>query len=375
MTRPKIDGEGRSDAQPAQAPAAPAAPAAGAGKNTVEPPAPFHPIGRRIAERFAITHAIGTGGMGTVYAAIDEQDGAHVAVKLLKAESFTPGNVRRFRREAKSAMAVKSRYVCAVYDLGVEEGVPYIVMERLDGVTLHRRIYETGPLSAADAIAIMIQVLEGLAAAHAVGVIHRDIKPGNVIVTSPVGQPPTVKLIDFGLAKLMALPVILNSQDGDELTEMSSITAANVVPGTPLYLSPEQISGRRDLDFRVDVWAAGLTLYEMVVGRRPSGGLSYPGNTLRSLPDPSSFRSDLPDGFDAVLRRALAKRRDDRFASAAEFRAALVSLWACHRAAGVAHGRQLRKFGKFPTPNPPESDVEKSENAPPGTFEEPSSGS
>jgi serine/threonine protein kinase len=314
----------------------------------------FDPIGRKIAGRYEVLMPIGSGGMGTVYGAVDTQTGLQVAIKLLNAECFTTANVRRFRREAQTAVAVKNRYVCDVHYLGVEQGVPYIVMERLAGTTLRQRMREQSALSLADAVTVMVQVLEGLSAAHSVGVLHRDIKPANIFLTSPPGVAPAVKVIDFGLAKLIA-PVIFRRIDGEaeELTGLTSITATDVIPGTPVYLSPEQLSGARDLDHRVDVWAAGLTLYETLAGRRPFSVTTSQHELARRIAyDPiepiSLFRGDVPAGLDEVLAKALAKNRE-RFETAAAFRSALIAVWAKHRAAGVAAGELLRKYGPLPT--------------------------
>jgi serine/threonine protein kinase len=316
---------------------------------------PFDPIGRKIAGRYEVLVTIGSGGMGTVYGAVDTQTGLDVAIKLLNAECFTSANVRRFRREAQTAVAVKNRYVCDVHYLGVEQGVPYIVMERLPGTTLRERMREQHALSLADAVTIMVQVLEGLSAAHSVGVLHRDIKPANIFLTSARGAAPAVKIIDFGLAKLIAPPAARRT-DGpaEELTGLTSITATDVIPGTPVYLSPEQLSGARDLDHRVDIWAAGLTLYETLAGRRPFAVTTSPHELARRIAyepiEPISlFRGDVPAGLDDVLAKALAKNRDERFASAASFRSALIAAWAKHRAAGVAAGERLRKYGPIPS--------------------------
>jgi serine/threonine-protein kinase len=220
-------------------------------------------------------------------------------------------------------------------------------MERLLGETLRRRLTEMGRTSASDAVTVMIQVLEGLSAAHGAGVLHRDIKPANIFITTPRGDSPVVKVIDFGLAKL--IPTTAWKPRPEAPTEeLSAITTTDVIPGTPFYLAPEQVAGSRDLDGRVDVWAAGLMFYEMLTGQRAYDAPSYAALVssilLRPLPPLSSFRDDLPFGFDAVLAKAIAKRREDRFPTATAFRAALVAEWACFRAAGVVRGEQLRKY-------------------------------
>lgn len=303
--------------------------------------------GAIIADRYRIGAKIGAGGMGIVYAAIEIETGREVALKALNATAFTTENLRRFRREAQTAASVKNRHLCEVHYLGVETGTPFIVMERLLGETLRRRLNEVGPTSASDAVTIMIQLLEGLAAAHAAGVLHRDIKPANIFLTTPRGEPPAIKVIDFGLAKLIPTTAWKPRPEAPP-EELSAITTTNVIPGTPFYLAPEQVSGTRDLDGRVDVWAAGLTFFEMLTGQRAFDGPSYvtlvSSILLRPLPPLSSFRNDLPEGFDAVLAKAIAKNRADRYATAGAFRAALIAEWARFRAAGVVRGEQLRNY-------------------------------
>jgi eukaryotic-like serine/threonine-protein kinase len=300
-----------------------------------------------IAGRFVIRSRIGSGGMGIVYAATEIETGRDVAIKALTREAFTKTNLRRFRREAQTATSVKHRSLCEVFYLGVEAGTPFIVMERLQGETLRERVLHTGPLSATDAVSVMIQVLDGLAAAHAAGVLHRDIKPANIFFTTPRGAPPKIKIIDFGLAKgLPTSPMSIRPPKQDE--GHSTITTTDVVPGTPQYLAPEQVAGARDLDERVDIWAAGLLFYEILVGRRAYEGASYAALAtsilLRPPPPLSSIRADVPNTFDDVLRTALAKDREARFPSAGAFRAALVEAWARFRTKGVERHEQLRKF-------------------------------
>ena len=298
--------------------------------------------GALFGRRYRITSQIGAGGMGVVYGAVEVATNAEVAIKVLGASAVSPQNIRRFRREAQTAASVVHRRCCQVLGVGVDGGAPYIVMERLEGETLRRRLIETGPVSAADAVAIMLQMLEGLSAAHAAGVLHRDIKPGNIFVTTPRGAPPSIKIIDFGLAKLLPASAWTGRGPTDDEEEVSAITTTDVVPGTPMYLAPEQINGQRDLDERVDVWAAGVTFYEMLLNRRAFSGSSYVALAndivFKTLPAVSSLRSDVPASFDRLLARALAKHRDRRFASAGAFREALLAEWASFRAAGVIRG-------------------------------------
>jgi serine/threonine-protein kinase len=188
--------------------------------------------GAVIAGRYRIGSRIGAGGMGVVYAAIEIETGHEVALKALNATAMTTENLRRFRREAQTAASIKHRHVCAVRYLGVEAGTPFIVMERLLGETLRRRLTEMGRTSASDAVTIMIQVLEGLSAAHGAGVLHRDIKPANIFITTPRGDSPVVKVIDFGLAKMIPTTAWKPRPEAPD-EELSAITTTDVIPGTP----------------------------------------------------------------------------------------------------------------------------------------------
>jgi serine/threonine-protein kinase len=197
-------------------------------------------------------------------------------------------------------------------------------------------------------VAIMLQLLDGLSAAHAAGVLHRDVKPGNIFITSPRQAPPTIKIIDFGLAKVLPVSIRTPSVRSVRSEDYSTITTTDVIPGTPFYLAPEQVRGARDLDERVDVWAAGVTFYELLVGRRAYEGASYAAVAtsilLHSLAPVSTLRADIPATFDEVVARAIAKDRDARFPTTAAFRAALVDVWARFRTEGLARGASLGKF-------------------------------
>ncbi|HEY8074013.1 MAG TPA: serine/threonine-protein kinase, partial [Labilithrix sp.] len=220
-----------------------------------------------LARRYALGRTLGSAGMGIVYEATDVVTRQRVAVKVLK--KVTVENVRRLQREAEIGKAFANDYVRRVYDYGVERDSPYLVMELLEGEPLSARVRASGGLAAGDAIAVGLQLLEALDAAHAVGIMHRDVKPANVFVTSAPGKPLATKLFDFGLArKIRPTPRDVEpSEDAPEEDTDTNITATGIVPGTPRYLTPEQLSGARDLDARVDVWAAALTLYEALAGK------------------------------------------------------------------------------------------------------------
>jgi eukaryotic-like serine/threonine-protein kinase len=287
-------------------------------------------VGSVVARRYHITDTIGAGGMGSVYEAVDLQTGSPVALKALRPGAYDPVRLKRLRREARTMTAVRSEHVCQVHYLGVERGTPFIVMERLHGETLRTRLREQGPLPIDEAVAIAVQLLDALSATHEAGIVHRDVKPSNVFLTQ--GRPDQedcVKLIDFGLAKLVRSggPV---SESAEAERVDDDLTSAELVAGTLHYLAPEQLLAVADLDERVDVYAAGVTLFEMLTGHR-----AYQGTysevvhdiILSEPPTVSASRPDLPSVFDDVLAMAMAKSRDRRFASAKAFKRALLAAY------------------------------------------------
>lgn len=293
--------------------------------------------------------------MGSVYAATDLVTNKHVALKILHARILTRTNLLRMRREAKISRLARSPYICRVFRLEMDAGIPFMVMEHLEGETVRARLRREGPFSAADAIAIVTQLLEGLEAAHGASVLHRDVKPSNLFLTTRPNASPRIKLIDFGLARPMPRPVLLENriavEDDSEITQISQITqltAVDVIPGTPRYLSPEQLLGVRDIDARVDVWAAGLTLLEILCGERrpPADDRELVASVLRApLPSVAARRRDVPRELDVILSRALAKDRRDRYPSVRAFRTDLLDVWARHRFAGIARARGARSPG------------------------------
>ena len=283
-------------------------------------------IGKTIGAKYLVRSILGEGGMGAVYEAENIPLGRSVAVKVLHpAQARKKVAVKRFHQEARAAGAIGHPNICEVYDLGtLDDGSPYLVMERLMGETLADRIASEGGLPFEDVIDVLTQVLSGLVAAHEKGIVHRDIKPENIFLTRRVGCPPVAKLLDFGVSKMIA-PVQNESEEDVELTR------AGMVMGTPFYMSPEQARGDRNLDARVDLYACGVILYEALTGRRPFTAANYNALLLQILttsPRPArELRPALPLGFDEVLQKSLARRnRDERFQSAAEFQRELQSL-------------------------------------------------
>ena len=264
--------------------------------------------------RYRILRLLGRGGLGEVYLAHDDTLDRDVAIKFLT-DPLQDGAPRRLLREARAAAALDDPGICAVYEIGESaDGRAFIVMQYVRGETLETML-ERGPMHPADALTLCARIANALAAAHRKGVIHRDLKPGNVMVT-PDGRP---MLVDFGIARTAA-----EVRGSDLTTTMTSATRG--VVGTPAYMSPEQIQ-QRPLDGRSDLFALGLILYECLTGRRAFEGHS-PLETAASvlhveLPSPSSVRPDLTAAHDDLCRRLTAKHPDDRFQSAEEVTGAI----------------------------------------------------
>jgi serine/threonine protein kinase len=285
-----------------------------------------HLLGKTIGGRYRVRGVLGEGGMGTVFEAEHIALGRSVAVKVLHAtQAAKKDSIRRFQQEARAAGAIGHPNICGVIDLGtLDDGSPYIVMERLLGETLADRVASEAGLPFEDVIDILVQVLSGLVAAHEQQIVHRDIKPENIFLTTRVGCPPLVKILDFGVSKMTG------PSAGGIRPEDLALTRTGMVMGTPYYMAPEQARGERDLDARVDLYACGVILYEALTGRRPFTALNYNALLLQILsttPRPASERRPaLPPAFDEVIAKAMARRREDRYATASDFQRDLLAL-------------------------------------------------
>ena len=262
----------------------------------------------RLLDRYHLEDRIAAGGMGTVWAAQDERLGRRVAVKMLKDDLAGDSKfVERFRREARAVAALGHPNIANVFDYGEDHGKHFIVMELVDGRDLARLLREDGPMDPGRAVGIAAQACEALGHAHLAGVIHRDVKPGNVMI----GDDDRVKVTDFGIARAQ----------GD-----SSLTATGSVLGTSHYLSPEQAEGG-PIGPSADVYSMGCVLYEMLTGAVPFTGDSPVGIAMRhvseEVPAPSSLATDVPSTIDDVVAKATAKDPRDRFADGREMAAAL----------------------------------------------------
>ncbi len=272
---------------------------------------------------YEVSGLLGRGGMGEVYRAHDTRLDRTVAVKVLPPESMRNAErVQRFEQEAKAASARNHPNILTIYDFGATDGMYYIAMEFVEGHTLHQLIDENAtPLPRA--LDITAQCASGLAAAHVAGIVHRDIKPDNIMVR-PDGF---VKILDFGLAKLAEKPFI--TADPNALTAAGGLTAPGMVMGTWLYMSPEQARGL-ELDARTDVWSLGVVLYEMVTGKSPFAAQTM-SDTLASIlhrePDTlSACGVDAPDTLSHILAKAMAKNREERYQSIKDMELDLIQL-------------------------------------------------
>jgi eukaryotic-like serine/threonine-protein kinase len=273
-------------------------------------------IGQTVGSRYVVRGILGEGGMGTVYEAEHLGLGRPVAIKVLSpAQARKRVAVKRFQQEARAAGAIGHPNICEVYDMGrLDDGSPYLVMEKLVGQTLSDRIAGEGGLPFDEITEVMLQVLGGLIAAHDKGIVHRDIKPENIFLAKRVGCPPIVKILDFGVSKMMAQ--FAGSEDLD-------LTRTGMVMGTPYYMSPEQARGQRDLDGRVDVYACGVMMYEAIAGKRPFIAPNYNALLLSIInvtPKPlRDVRPATPPALEAIVVRAMSKVREERYPSASRF--------------------------------------------------------
>ncbi len=301
-----------------------------------------------ISDRYKIIRVIGQGGMGAVYEAEHTGVGRHVAVKVLLPDfAKNPDSCARFEREARAAAEIGHDNIIDVLDVGVHDGRPFMVMEFLKGETLKERMERCGPLSPEGAAYVMVQALSALGAAHAAGIIHRDLKPDNLFLTTKAGLKDFVKLLDFGISKF--------SDDGEASTQPAE---SGALMGTLVYMSPEQVLARRDIDARSDLYSAGVMLYEMVTGKVPFDAASQAGLLREIVHRPEGMKAarevnvELPAELDAVITKSVEKDRADRFESASAFAEALAPWVPQTPPAADATGTHapLTKTVKSPTP-------------------------
>jgi eukaryotic-like serine/threonine-protein kinase len=271
-------------------------------------------IGDVVGGKLRIEAIVGQGGMGIVYAARHEVFDQRVALKVLLPIP-DPDTRQRFVNEAKLVARMSGEHICRVLDAGTLPcGQPFIAMELLRGTDLSKVVQDRGRLPIAEGVDYALQALEAIAQAHAAGIVHRDLKPSNLFLSEKADGTRVVKVLDFGISK-SAEPIDV------------ALTQTGTTMGSPPYMSPEQAQSSRDVDFRSDVWAMGVVLYELLTGVSPFGGTSV-GEILHKIflkepPPPAELRPEIPAGLSAIVMRCLRKPREERFPNAYELAAAL----------------------------------------------------
>ena len=267
-------------------------------------------IGRLISGRYRLIAPLGEGGMATIWRAVDEQLDREVAVKLLRPQfSADPGFAARFKQEARSAGGLSHPNIVSVYDYGTDgaDGEQYIVMELIEGRDLSTILHDRGALSVEDAVRVAIGVAGALEVAHRKGIVHRDVKPGNILIT----DNGDVKVTDFGIARAVA---------------EASMTVTGTTLGSVHYFSPEQARGDQ-VTGASDVYALAIVLFEMLTGRRPFEADSAAAVALKRLsedaPTPTAIGHPVAPGLEAILMRALSREQAERYPDAGAFAEAL----------------------------------------------------
>lgn len=273
--------------------------------------------GEVLAGKYVVERVVGAGGMGVVVAARHEELDRRVALKFLLPAAARAGDAKaRFLREARAAVGLKSEHVARVLDVGtLESGAPYIVMEYLEGSDLRDLVERRGPLPTEEAVDYVLQAAEAVAEAHALGIVHRDLKPANLFVTARNDGTAMVKVLDFGISK-----VLQTTASADH-----GLTGTDVVMGSPSYMSPEQIRSAKHVDTRTDIWALGVVLYELLTATPPFDGDNVATLSAQICMDAAApiEAPGVPEGLSAVVMRCLEKAPEARYQNLAELAVAL----------------------------------------------------
>jgi eukaryotic-like serine/threonine-protein kinase len=265
--------------------------------------------GDLLAGKYRVEKVLGFGGMGVVVSAFRGDLEQRVAVKFLsEAAAERPDAAERFRREARAAAKIRSEHVARVLDVGtLESGQPFMVMEYLEGNDIADELRRFTYLPIIEAVEFILQAIEALAEAHAAGVVHRDLKPGNLFLARRADGSRRVKVLDFGISKAL----------GGSSVEELSLTKTAALIGSPLYMAPEQMRSAKDVDTRADIWSLGAMLYEMLTGQSPYTGESIPQLCAALLHDDPiplrQHRAEIPEGLEQAVLRCLMKDRNQRY--------------------------------------------------------------
>ncbi len=297
-----------------------------------------------VGGKYRIGDVLGSGGMGVVTSGIHLDLGHHVAIKFLKSElASEPDALARFLREARAAASMTSPHATRIYDVGAtKEGVPYIVMERLHGQGVDT-LLEAGPLPVEMAVRIIVQTADALDEAHALGIVHRDLKPSNLFLASTPAGGTVVKVLDFGISKRL----------GEVGNASASLTAPHTLLGSPQYMSPEQLRDPSSVDRMTDIWALGVTLYELLVGQPPFDADSIPELYALILTKEhtrvSKVRREVPQAVADIVDRCLAEAKANRPVDMAAIVGAIIHL--CPDDVGTrAHALMQRTSAKTYAP-------------------------
>lgn len=277
-------------------------------------------VGDVLAGKYRVEQIVGSGAMGVIVAARHLELDQRVAMKFLLSRSGGDSDpAERFRREARALARIKSEHVARVLDVGsLQDGMPYMVMEFLEGNNLADEIRARGPLPVVEAVGYLLQAIEAMAEAHAAGIVHRDLKPANLFLARRPDGGRIIKVLDFGISKSLL------SSSRDEL----ALTKTAAFLGSPLYMSPEQVRSAKDVDARTDIWALGVIAYEMLTGRTPYDGDSVAqlfASLLHERPATvAQLRPEIPHELDAAVMHCLAKDREQRWRNVGDLGVALL---------------------------------------------------